>query len=343
MTGCACALSLARGGLRVRIHEAREIASGASGRNGGFALRGAAIPYDQARHLLGRDRARALWALTEQAIDRMEGLAGPALRRTGSLRLAADQEEHELLVRELEALRDDGFAVEWEDRLPAPLRRRFTGAIAHPPDASIHPARWVRRLAAAAAEAGAEVCEGSRVEALDALEAPQVVVATDGYTAGLLAELDAAVRPARGQVLATEALPRLLYPRPHYARHGYDYWQQTPDRRLVIGGFRDASFETEATAEEATTEAIQERIEALAADLVGRPPRVTHRWAGIFGLTDDRLPLAGQVPRHEGLWVACGYSGHGNVLGFACGELVAEAILGRPSPALEWFDPARVL
>ena len=36
-----------------------------------------------------------------------------------------------------------------------------------------------------------------------------------------------------------------------------------------------------------------------------------------------------------------GYSGHGNVPGFACGELVADALLGRDSPQLELLDPAR--
>ena len=55
------------------------------------------------------------------------------------------------------------------------------------------------------------------------------------------------------------------------------------------------------------------------------------------------MPLAGRVPGHGGVWVAAGYSGHGNVLGLACGELVAQAILGRPAPELELFDPARLL
>ena len=43
VTGCSCALALARSGARVLLHEAREIASGASGRNGGLALRGRGI------------------------------------------------------------------------------------------------------------------------------------------------------------------------------------------------------------------------------------------------------------------------------------------------------------
>jgi glycine/D-amino acid oxidase-like deaminating enzyme len=38
-----------------------------------------------------------------------------------------------------------------------------------------------------------------------------------------------------------------------------------------------------------------------------------------------------------------GCSGHGNVLGLACGELLAGAILGAPAPELELFDPARLL
>jgi glycine/D-amino acid oxidase-like deaminating enzyme len=60
-------------------------------------------------------------------------------------------------------------------------------------------------------------------------------------------------------------------------------------------------------------------------------------------VTKDRLPLAGPVPGETGLWVACGYSGHRNVLGLACGELVAHAILGQPTGGLDLFDPARLL
>jgi glycine/D-amino acid oxidase-like deaminating enzyme len=71
---------------------------------------------------------------------------------------------------------------------------------------------------------------------------------------------------------------------------------------------------------------------------------VTHRWAGIFGLVLDFLPAVGRVPGQEGAWVAGGYSGHGNVLGFLCGGLVAQALLGRPAPPeLAFFDPARLL
>jgi gamma-glutamylputrescine oxidase len=343
VTGCSAALALARGGLSVRVYESREIAGGASGRNGGFALRGGAMPYAEARGRLGVEAAAELWRRTEDALDRMEALAGNALRRPGSLRLAVDAREAESLAADAEALREDGFEVEWRLQLPPPLRGRFAAAIFHPRDGALQPARWVRRLAAAAVAHGAEIAPGTPVSSLDELPADRVVVATDGYTRGLVPELDGAVRSTRGQVLVTEPLPRLLFECPHYARHGYDYWQQTPDRRLVIGGWRDASLEAEFTAEEETTSLIQSRIEAFASEVVGRRPRVTHRWAGIFGTTEDKLPLVGELPGRPGVWAACGYSGHGNVLGFLGGELVAAGITGGADPLLELFAPARAL
>jgi gamma-glutamylputrescine oxidase len=340
VTGCSCALTLAERGVRVRLYEAREIAGGASGRNGGFALRGATAPYDEARRALGDERARLVMELTERSLDRMESLAGDAFRRVGSLRLAWDEAELEALRREHEALRADGFAVEWVGKLAEPLDRLYLGAILHPRDGALYPARWVRRLAAHAAAAGADIREGEAVRVAD-VEADAVVVAGDGFTASLLPELAPYVTATRGQVLATEPLEERLYERPHYARGGYDYWHQLPDGRLVIGGMRDASPTTEETSVEETTNLIQGRLDTLVSELVGRRPTVTHRWAGIWGTTPDLVPLVGPVPGRDDVWVAGGYSGHGNALGLACGDLVARALLGEQPPELGVFDPSR--
>jgi glycine/D-amino acid oxidase-like deaminating enzyme len=343
VTGCSCALSLAEAGLSVRVLEAERVAAGASGRNGGYALRGAALPYDRARDALGAEAARLLWQLTEQALDRLAALAGNACRRVGSLRLAADDEEAAELDAELAALREDGFDARRLDPLPPALARGYRAGLVHPGDAAVHPARWVRRLPPRAEAAGAELVEGRAVgpDELDDLRADAVVVAADGLSSRLLPELDAVVVPQRGQMLATEPLAELRFAQPHYARHGYDYWQQLPDRRLVVGGKRDVSFVAEATAEDATTPLVQARLEELVADLVGTTPPITHRWSGSWGETRDRLPLVGRVPTRTTVWIAAGYSGHGNVLGLACGDLVARAIRGETPPELELFAPGR--
>jgi gamma-glutamylputrescine oxidase len=343
ITGCSCALTLAQAGKRVRVHDQRGVAEGASGRNGGFALRGGAARYDVARETYGADAARELWQRTEAELDGLEQSGGDAFRRTGSLRLAADGEERDEIRAEFEALREDGFACEWRDELPLLLSPHFQGAIFHVGDGALQPARFVRRLAATAADAGVEFRTGARVGSLDELDAECVVIATDGSGRGLLAELDDALWPARGQVIATEPLPERLFECPHYARHGFDYWQQLEDNRIVLGGFRDFSILAEMTDEEVTTDEIQAALDAFLVELLGTKPRVEHRWAGIFGLTQDLLPLVGPVPGRDGTWVAAGYSGHGNVLGLLCGQLVAHAILGGDDPLLTLFDPSRLL
>jgi gamma-glutamylputrescine oxidase len=344
VTGCSCALALAESGLRVRLHEAREIAGGASGRNGGFALRGGAMAYDRARKQFGPAWARSYWDLTERALRRMAELAGDAFRQVGSLRLAAEDAEVAEVRSEYDTLTSDGYAAEWLDAhdLPPSLRGRFPAALLHPPDGALQPARWVRRLARRAADAGAELREHSPVSSLDDLSAPHVVIATDGYTHGLAPDLDARIQPTRGQVIVTEPLRELVFDRPHYARHGLEYWQQTPDRRLVIGGWRDAGLEQEWTAEETITPVVQERIESAVRDLLGELPAITHRWAGIWGTTRDLLPLVGPLPENERVWVSAGYSGHGNVLGFACGELVGRALAGDRDAVLDGLAPGRV-
>src|SRR5918992_652028 len=88
VTGLSCARALAQAGARVRVLEAREVGGGASGRNGGFALRGLAVAYDDVRET-------ALWRLTDETLVRMAELAGDAFRPVGSLNLAVTEEELE--------------------------------------------------------------------------------------------------------------------------------------------------------------------------------------------------------------------------------------------------------
>ena len=343
ITGTTAALTLAEAGMRVRLYEARVIADGASGRNGGFALRGGAAPYPVTAESIGRIRAAELWRWTERELTALAEAAGDAFRPTGSLRLAADEAERKELVAEFEALRADGFEVEWREDLPSPLAGRYPAAIFHPSDGLLQPARLVRRLAKRAAEAGVEIREHSRVRSPEETQADVVVVATDGYPSGLLGALEGLIVPTRGQVIATEPVRERLFEIPHYGRHGFDYWHQAEDGRIVAGGFRDVSLQDEFTADEVTTPAVQQALEAFVADLLGQPLRIDHRWAGIFGMVLDFLPVVGRVPGSESVWVAGGYSGHGNVLGFACGRLVARAIQGERDPRLELFEPSRLL
>ena len=98
-------------------------------------------------------------------------------------------------------------------------------------------------------------------------------------------------------MVATEPIPERLFECPHYSRHGFDYWQQREDGRILAGGFRDTALATEFTTSEETTPEIQSALESFVSDLVGWPVVVTHRWAGLFGFVPDLMPVVGSRAR----------------------------------------------
>ena len=53
--------------------------------------------------------------------------------------------------------------------------------------------------------------------------------------------------------------------------------------------------------------------------------RVEHAWAGLYDMTPDAHPILGRVG--EGVFVACGFSGHGFMQSPAVGRALAEEIL----------------
>src|SRR5262249_60480872 len=119
---------------------------------------------------------------------------GPGRRRRGD-----EGEERDPLRVESGARRAEGFAGEWRDE---PVAGRFCAAIFHPGDAVLQPARCVRRLAVLAAEAGAEIREHERGEALADPGTDPGPVATHGYPSGLLGVLRGLIVPTPGPMIA---------------------------------------------------------------------------------------------------------------------------------------------
>ena len=53
--------------------------------------------------------------------------------------------------------------------------------------------------------------------------------------------------------------------------------------------------------------------------------RIAHAWAGLYDMTPDAHPIIGPVG--DGLYAACGFSGHGFMQSPAVGRAVAEELL----------------
>ncbi|HLM09270.1 MAG TPA: FAD-dependent oxidoreductase [Thermoleophilaceae bacterium] len=353
VAGISCALALARRGVDVVVVERGTVASGASGRNGGFLIAGIAQFHNDARRIYGREHARRLYAATlaaqEQVLALAEELgAGDSLRRVGLLRASASEKEAEHVRAHAAALREDGFPGELLARaeLPPGVARYAHNALFTPHDAALHPVRWYRLLGEALDSAGVRVHEGSPVEAPvpapaegdvqtsgGSVAARHVVVAADGALPALVPEYSARVRARRLHMLATEPLDARLGEPLVYSRFGFEYWHQRPDGRLLAGGFSDVDGEASYTDSDAGSDRLWERIERFVRDDLGAAAAVTHRWAGVVGYSEDSLPFVGEVPGRPGLYVAGGYSGVGNVPGFLAGRELADAIAGAAAGA----------
>jgi gamma-glutamylputrescine oxidase len=343
--GLSCARRLATHGVETLVLERGTVAGGASGRNGGFLLAGVAAFHNDARDLYGRERNRRIYSRTIAAQEEIYELAetlglGDSVRRVGSLRVAVTEDESERVRGQVQALRDDGFPGELveRDELPPVLRRRGLCACLVEHDAALHPVRWCRALAEAAEQAGARIHEGTAVRGpvpapdegevqtdRGAVRARHVVVAADGALPQLVPDYAGRVRARRLHMVASEptelVVEQLVYP-----RWGYEYFQQRPDGRLVLGGFSDLDGAASYTDREEGSPGIWARLESYLSDELGLDTKVTHRWVGVVGYTDDQLPFVGEVPGRPGLHVAGGYSGHGNVPGYVAGQQIADAI-----------------
>ena len=371
ITGTATALWLARAGINVRVLETRSIASGASGRNGGFIAYGTTASYSNVIERYGREQARRLWAFTignhellKSLIDELEQSGWScSYRRNGSMKLALSEPELEQVIQSASLLIEDGWEVQIVRRndLPARLQNAYFGGTYYPANGEFHPAKFVMGLALLAQQAGAVFHNESQVIRISAnedgilLHTPggtvhtrTLVLATNAWLPELGALvganwLSSCIFPTRGQVIATEPVNEQLFPHPCSADEGYQYWRQLPDRRLVVGGWRNRSFDTELqTYDETPNEAVQQHLDAFVHQTLELPHvKITNRWAGIMGFTSDSLPLIGRLPGVPNCFIAGGYTGHGNAFAIHAAKLVSELVQGKMNSDEELFDPAR--
>jgi gamma-glutamylputrescine oxidase len=322
-SGLACIHELLDLGVAVVGIEAGTVAAGAAGRNGGMLLAGTARFYHDAVAAYGRDRALHIYRLTLEQLDRMQAETPAAVRRTGSLRIAATPDELDDCAAQREAMIVDGLDV-------APWAGPEGEGLLFPHDGACDPLLRCRLLARHAAARGAALHDdtpalhiesGEVVTAHGTIRSDHIFIATDGGIVRLLPRLAERVRTARLQMLATAPTDEVELPRPVSSRYGSEYWQQLPDRRIALGGFRDHGGAAEWTTSTEPTVPIQAELERHLREVIGVVAPITHRWAASVGYTDDELPLLEESMPH--VWAFGAYSGAGNIIGPLCGRAAA--------------------
>ena len=340
IAGAATAYLLGRRGASVVLLERAHLGAGATGRNAGFLLKGVSENFVAASRRYGEPTAARVWHVTgrnQELIHEIVERHGIAcdLEWNGSMQIAGDEEEWTEMLASAVTLLRRGYRLEIDEA---------SQCVFVPDDGAFHPIRFLQGLASAAESAGTKIFEDTGVTSVSArgvraaggtVAARSVVVCTNAYASQLV---DARVRPVRGQMLATAPLAERLLTRPVYAHRGFRYWRQTPDRRVVVGGWRDVAVDEEVGDEERLNERVQAMLDAFLRES-GIAAPVTHRWAGIMGFSHDGLPYVGRLP--TGVFVHAGFTGHGMGFALATSELLAALVCGETPHDATLFDPSR--
>ncbi|TWP38579.1 NAD(P)/FAD-dependent oxidoreductase [Leekyejoonella antrihumi] len=345
-SGLAAIEDLAHRGLSVIGLDAGRVAAAAAGRNGGFLSPGGAMSLSSTDSPVSLELRSELYRQTMAEQQRLADRLGPdVVRPTGALELAGlpgdpvDAAEADAITEQLASLRAEqealasiGVKVEAYDgvlgqgfftpdtALMNPVRRAFGLATTLPAGTTLHehsPVTGVR--AGLVTTAQGSVCAGV------------IIVAIDGKLELLLPQLAPVVQTMRLQMIATRPIAPGRLPCGVGYRAGYEWAQQDPAGRLLIGGGRDHFLEAETTFADDPTPQVQQWIDSAGARVAGEPVTVTHRWAASVGYTTDLRALC--IPVDEGVVACGGYSGSGNLVGpIAARAAVALAIDNTPPP-----------
>lgn len=345
-TGLSAALHLAQRGYDVVLLEAQRLGFGASGRNGGQVGTGQRRDQDWLEQHLGRDHARALWDLSQDAVALTRELAPADAGYAPGIIHAAHRARY---VAEYHAYaermaRDYGY-----DQI-RPLgrdeMRHLVGSPAyHGGDIDmggghLHPLRYALGLARAAQAAGARLFEGARVTAItradpalvvtDAarVRARFVVVACNGYLGHLLPEVAARVMPINNFIAATRPMTDLERDGIIRGNHAVadskfvvNYFRFSHDNRLLFGGGESYGYRFPAD----IAAQVRRAMAPIFPQLAGI--ELTHAWGGTLGISARRMPHFTRITGN--ILSASGYSGHGVAMATLAGKLLAEAIAGQ--------------
>jgi gamma-glutamylputrescine oxidase len=341
LAGLTTALEIQRRDKRVVLLEARRLAWGASGRNGGFVFNGFARGIDEVAAVAGLDRAKALYRLSKHGTEYVRreaaSLAADAKMGDGvlvALRVddaGALRRRQEVMARDF----DEPLELKSTEETRALLRtERYYQSLVQHGAFHIHPLRYALALASEARRLGAQIHEntptlmverhGSGFAArtqLGSVRSQHVVHCVSALDRRIHPETGRAVLPVATYVAVTAPLVQQAITTSLAAadtRRAGNYYRVIEEGRILWGG-------------KITTRVNEPRLlaEAMKCDMasvfpqLGSPP-IDYAWAGIMGYALHKMPLIGRSA--DGQFYASAFGGHGLNTTAMAGLLIAHAI-----------------
>jgi glycine/D-amino acid oxidase-like deaminating enzyme len=346
-TGLTAAIFLARAGASVTLLEAETLGWGASTRNGGMFHGGLKLGLGELVRRYGPELGNQLYREGHHAFEVAERLLVDErlecdYRRAGQLVLAwspNDADQFEQKVTDLAGLGLPAHVVRGSALRAEIGTDYYTTGLVEDMAGGLHPGKYLAELARLAVAAGVDVHEHTRALALERtaamllvstsrgkLRSGNVLVATDGYTDGLLPWVQARTIPIGSYIVVTEPIePAVASAVSPNGRMFFDtknflyYWRLTPDRRLLFGG-RASFAPTTVTRTAAILKSAMVRVHPQLSGV-----RIEYAWGGRVGFTFDRLPHLGT---RDGVTYALGYCGSGVCMSTYFGVVAARMLSG---------------
>ena len=345
IVGAACAVALARDGLRVLVIDAGGAALGTTAAGMGHVV----VMDDSPEQLALTRYSRSLWRAQSDAVR-----AASELDWCGTVWVAEDETQLEALPAKQQLYRDHGIETEVLDatslsEAEPQLRPGLAGGLLVPSDGVIYQPAATIALLALARTMGAEVLEQTVVDEIvpcgvrcggDIFRADVIVNAAGAAAASLTPQLP--VVPRKGHLVITERYPGFC--RHQVAELGYlasahvmtsesvaFNVQPRSTGQVMVGSSRelvgwDASMNRR----------VLGRMIARACHFMPALTDLTtvRTWTGFRPATPDKLPLIGRWPEVPGLWIAAGHEGLGITTSLGTAALLADLVAGR-EPAID--------
>lgn len=348
--GCACAFYLAKEGQKVIVLEKEDsIGAGQSTRNGGMNK----IDGRGLGELPVAIYGRQLW----KELSREIGTDVEYVEK-GGIRIALDDTQLEYMSRFLPFGREYGLHLEEIDG--AALRKkipqfsdRVRAAVYCREESKMNPLKTTLGLYAAARRLGVTFLSGEEVTGLltkrgavsaavtasgNTYEADRILVAAAYGSRKILdsAGIDLPLYSYYEEIFVTEKVPRLLDQMFVSAKVTY-YGEQQENGSIVFGGASGfGNFPNRGWYPKAYQD--RKRLPASARALTDLFPslgavKIIRGWGGWMDISPDDSMMLGETVEIPGLYVACGFSGHGFGVSVPTAKIMSELMMGKPTGA----------
>lgn len=349
--GLSTALEAAKQGVDCVVLEAAELGFGASTRNGGSVSGGVNVGKSFSGKGLDPDSERAHAVLADGAdafslIERLIAEEGIDChwQKTGRFVGAWTPAHYAGQARKIvllnAAAKSEAYMVPRARQREEMASDYYYGGMVVERSANLHPALYYKGLLDACRKRGVAVCARAPVTQLTeraggwlvqtergAVQADDVVIATNGYTGGLTPALQRRVVPLASHIIATEELPAdlaaSLIPKRRTlsdTRRVLCYYRMSPDgKRMIFGGRARFTPVTPQQSAPILHRFMTDRFPQL------RGTRITHAWTGNVAFTLDALPHMG---RQDGMHYLLGCNGSGVAMMTYLGWQTARKIAG---------------